>query len=163
MTTTTAFTQRGFTLLELLVVLVILAALVGMVTPYLAVNTDRDSLSKTSQALRFALQDMADQSWIEGSNSVLSQDGANHLDLWQRKEGKWHKLRTVYQIPSNILLTAKSDKEPLRKGLDALGFEKKGVVIFLSNGEYTPFKIKLTLNDSNMSLIGDGVNEIRIQ
>lgn len=163
MMTRRASIQRGFTLLELLVVLVILAALVGMVTPYLAVNTDRDSLSKASQALRFALQDTADQSWIEGSNSVLSRDGANHLDLWQRKEGEWQNRRTVYQVPKNILFTMTSDKDQMEKGLDALGFEKKGVVIFLSNGEYTPFEMKLTLNDSDMSLIGDGVNEIRIQ
>ncbi|MBJ7539058.1 pilus assembly FimT family protein [Marinomonas transparens] len=163
--------QRGFTLLELLVVLFILVSIVGLVSPYIAVGTDDDVLEAESQALRFVLQDVVDQSWIKGSTFVVVREPNSALSLWQEKQGEWEKLRTLYTLPKVLSFQLVTNGSEMEEALEVLDFNKNGVLVFLSSGEYLPFTLTLfseassedALSDSSVTLNGDGINEIFIE
>jgi type II secretion system protein H len=156
-------TKDGFTLLELLVVLAILAVVLSVVAPNLSFQNTEEKLSTEAHSLRFALQDVVDQSWLTGVTVIVSQEADASWKVWQEKEGKWGKSNLLYQKNPDIAIQIKTDPQAVKQAAEILGFENNAVFIFLSSGEYIPFSITLTAAEKTKTLEGDGINGITLQ
>mgnify|MGYP000347869702 CR=1 FL=1 len=163
--------QRGFTLLELMVVLVIIGSLLGMVTVAYQVDDDEE-LKQVGQSLRLFLQHKIDQSWLDGETlgvKVSAQEvNLKRFDLddetWQDTDLLWSVDNDAIQI-SLLRVEDKASADADEVGKSDLA---KGVdLAFVASGEYSPFEIHISLTEQGVShngylLTGDGVNALTL-
>jgi len=163
--------QQGFTLLELMVVLVIIGSLLGMVTVAYQVDDDDEILQQEGQSLRLFLQHQITRSWLDGDTlgaKISAQEiTITMLDLdtetWADSDLIWSP--DDERVEVSLLLTdhqaeSQIEKNSLVKAVD---------IAFVASGEYTPFEIQIRLigqisSSSNKGylLTGDGVNALKL-
>ncbi len=163
--------QQGFTLLELMVVLVIIGSLLGMVTVTYQVDDDEEVLVQTRQSLRLFLQHKIDQSWLDGDTlgaQVTAQEISIKLfdletETWEDTQVTWSPDEDEVEI---ILASIDSDEDE-ESQVEQSDLVKEVDIAFVASGEYTPFEIEVNLtNGSDLKLgywlTGDGVNALKL-
>jgi len=152
--------QQGFTLLEIMVVLVIVGVMVGVTTLAFRGPSRVDALEDESQRLT-ALVDLAlQESIIQSREFALDIDthGYEFSQMVTDEEGKSSfvpleddKMFRPRELPDDIELSA------IVEGADMQSLfydaEKSARIYILSSGEITPFEITLQLDDGPLMLI----------
>lgn len=159
---TKKYTSTGFSLLEILIVLAILAIVLSVITPNITFNTAEENLRSESHALRFALQDVADQSWLTDHTLIVSQTD-ERFSVWQQNGDNWEEVHSLYELPPKLTFHLKTDLQEIKQAIDILNFDHNGVLVFLASGEYTPFTLTLMAENRSAKLEGDGINDISLQ
>lgn len=97
--------NRGFTLLELLVVLAIMAALLSLTVAFYKTDDDRELQLETAQELRLILQHKIDQTWLDGVTYGL-QVTAQQITLFQLNldDDTWQENRPIWQPTQEEIL-----------------------------------------------------------
>lgn len=163
--------QQGFTLLELMVVLVIIGSLLGMVTVAYQVDDDDEALQQTGHSLRVFLQHQIGRSWLDGETlgaKVTAQEVTmTRLDLetetWVDSELTWSLEDD--QVEINLVLKDTQDESQIEMN----DLVKRVDIAFVASGEYTPFEIRISLIEQESAtpnkhylLMGDGVNALEL-
>lgn len=166
---------RGFTLLEILVVLVIVSIMVSVVTLAVGTNPVRDL---DREARRFmALIDLASQDAILGGRELavdFSNEGYRfsvfdiETEAWQQLDDDEHLYPR--ELPENMALIAYVDDEetpdPNAGENPLVGEEGIGAnrVYLLSSGEMTPFEANIKLDDGpSYTVTGDMLGSLELK
>ena len=162
--------QRGFTLLELMVVLVIIGSLLGMVTVIYQVDDGDEAMQQTGQSLRLFLQHQTDKSWLDGetlgatiNNQMVSISVFDlEKEAWETSELTWTVENEGVEI-SLIRTDPQADNE-----IESSSLVQDVDIAFVASGEYTPFEILINMvQQTDLSkryvLKGDGVNALELK
>lgn len=162
--------QTGFTLVEVLIVVVIVAVLIGVATLSLGAATQRN-LHAEADRLRLVLQHCADSALFNQQTLGWFQDKKTNryqvrvLDNNQGWLGIDNNLFTSHALPDNIILSIKNPLPPtITAQEETTGIQQKTPQLaFFSSGEYLPFTLILQNNQSNAWMItGDGLGNIQL-
>jgi type II secretion system protein H len=155
--------QQGFTLLELLVVLAILAGMLSLVSIRYQPDLTEQEQRRLVQQLRLFLQHQQDQAWLDGINigvKILP----DAVVLARFDAPAWQPLTVKWPIPDKVLLQLTSSPDPFLWPERAQTLLKSQDIVFSASGEYTPFELTLTGADwTAIRLQGDGVNALQIR
>lgn len=142
-----AVAQRGFTLLELLVVLLIVGMLVGLASLSLGNNEDR-TLRAEAERIAALLELAAQEALLNGREMALELDGpAYRFLVYDPVEAQWQPLADplfrARELPPSMALSA------LVEGLQAeegrFGEARALRILILSSGEMSPFSLTVEL------------------
>jgi len=160
---TSSYQQRGFTLLETVLVVTIIGILIGLTTISLSALDQRHYQNEAhrlklslNQALDFVLMKKETLAWFYDGETRSYQ-----FRRWHHKKD-WAKIDTVelfklYELPQDYYLEIEqAESLPDNE-------EETPQVVFFSSGEYTPFQATLkTKKHRPISLFGDGFSAIAI-
>ena len=147
--------QRGFTLLELMVVLVI----IGVLLSFVGLSTGGDSRAEQMQreATRLiALIDMASEQAVLRSEQLAIRFGESDYEFMLLQAGKWAALQDdgplrTRELPKGIELRLELEENP-PPGLQAEDAEAPQVFL-LSSGEMTPFTLTFSAPESEQRFV----------
>jgi len=147
--------QRGFTLLELMVVLVI----IGVLLSFVGLSTGGDSRAEQMQreATRLiALIDMASEQAVLRSEQLAIRFGDSDYEFMLLQAGKWAALQDdgplrARELPKGIELRLELEENP-PPGLQAEDAEAPQVFL-LSSGEMTPFMLTFSAPESEQRFV----------
>jgi general secretion pathway protein H len=153
-------TQRGFTLIEVMVVVIIIGVLINFVTISFGRNSPEDQLKTEAQRLS-SLIGLASEEALLRSVLIgvdISEEAYSFLSL--DEEGTWvpmdDNLFRMRQLPEGMLFSIASTQQV---GED----EEENVpeIILLNSGEITPFELKLSSDriESYYRLTGNEMGE----
>ncbi len=181
--------QRGFTLLELMVVLAIIGALLGIATLSVGNNQARDETLAFARQLIVLMNASQEESVFQNIDLGLAVDvdallvlqyqdaqsqefSANKSaeELAQLEKNPWatfqgRSLRTEFTAPEGVFMSLSIDGQEL--DLSQLINQDDGprpALLFLSSDEYTPFEMTLQHADDPLFSVvirGDGMNSPR--
>lgn len=153
MTRTPSPTQRGFTLLEVMVVMLIIGLLLGFMT--LSISTGGAARQAEEEARRLAaLIDLARQEAVLRTQEMAIEFRPDSYRFLQLAEGNtWlaveaDKLLRPRELPADIALGLLLEGEAVR--LNAKPEETTPHVFLLSNGESSPFELTLATPDEGV-------------
>ncbi len=150
--------QRGFTLLELLVVLLIIGIIVGMATLSVGGNEGR-ALRDEAQRLSALLELAAQDAILNARELALEVDGAAYRFLHYDAEAEqWLPLADDVlrprELPPGMELSALVEGQQPEEG--KFGETEATRIFILSSGEMTPFTLTLKLAEGPVyELSGD--------
>jgi general secretion pathway protein H len=161
--------QKGFTLLELMVVLVIIGSLLGMVTVAYQVDDDEEAVRLDAQSVRLFIQHQIDQSWLDGK-TLGAKVSAREINLfefdldnevWLETEFNWEP--DSEQVEVSLLLSDTEKAGDIAKS----SLAREVDLAFVASGEYSPFKLNIRIIDDTSDghsflLEGDGVNALEL-
>ncbi len=179
--------QRGFTLLELMVVLMVVGLLLSMVnlaSSDNAAQSDTEEFGKQLQAaftqyrqeavfqnLDLGVGWLPEEFWLLVYTDPNSQELARDMsveELTRLQKNPWlpyqSNLAPTLEIPEEIYVRLIIDEEEIVQ--DELLDEETGplpALLFLSSDEYTAFRLELTHNDDERFMVvvtGDGISPI---
>jgi len=147
--------QRGFTLLELMVVLVI----IGVLLSFVGLSTGGDSRAEQTkrEATRLiALIDMASEQAVLRSEQLAIRFGDSDYEFMLLQAGKWAALQDdgplrARELPKGIELRLELEENP-PPGLQAEDAEAPQVFL-LSSGEMTPFMLTFSAPESEQRFV----------
>lgn len=133
----------GFTLLELLVVLVIMGITVGFVILSLDIRSDKDIILEESKRLTALMQLATEEAVIHGRELALEFEGNYYRFLLLDNNNRWQALQADKALrPRN--LPADLYVELLVEGIGKSSLDARGQLIyFYSSGEVSPFSLSL--------------------
>lgn len=141
--------QRGFTLLEILVVLVVIGFLVGVTTLSLGGSSRVEVLDNEAKRL-YALLDLATQESILQSAEMMVELEPHTYTFFGYNGEEWVPLEDdemfrARELPEDITLSAVVDGAEMQ----SLLFEgrESTQIYLLSSGEVSPFEITMQLED----------------
>lgn len=164
-----AFQQKGFTLLELMVVLVIIGSLLGMVTVAYQVDDDEEVIKLDAQSVKLFLQHQIDQSWLDGK-TLGAKVSAKEINLFEFDLENEVWLETAFnwvpdaeQVEISLLLSDTEKRGDIAKS----SLAREVDLAFVASGEYSPFELSIQIvNDTSDThsflLEGDGVNALKL-
>lgn len=144
---------RGFTLIEVMVVVVLIGIIVAMVPFTLRGDRWQDLLQEEAERLTALLQLAGDDAVLEARELALRLDpeGYEFLQLqaagWQPLDPDETLLRPR-QLPQGVELRLELEEEFGLPDMQAGDEEEPPQVFILSSGEYTPFRLTLWTPDS---------------
>ena len=155
-TTARACRAAGFTLLELLVVLVIAGLTLGMVS-FNAVPSERQMLQKESQRIALLLQLARDEAIVRNRPIAFEADGQGYRFL-MREENVWQLLtqddllraRQFQRPPVAVSITPAVERVTLR-------------VVFGREPVDKPFVLTLASGDSSVAIRADGIGHFVVE
>jgi general secretion pathway protein H len=148
---------RGFTLLELMIVIVLIGVLLGMVSFAAGVNPARQARQE-ADVLMQVIQQLRERAVLEGQEYGLrlSTDGYRAMRLEVRG---WESVTAFHRWPENVLLRLKRDGYSLIPGAD----EGPPQLLMLSSDETSVFTLTFASKERTwLSLSGDGIGEVAI-
>lgn len=154
---TDAYQHRGFTLLELLVVLVIASILLGAAA-FNAMPANRQVLQDDAQRIALLLQAARDEAIVRNRAIAFEIDEQRYRFLI-RQNDSWQVLthdallreRAFRRAPLVVTLTPpSSDRLPLR-------------IVFGREPVDKPFTLRLTLGANSASIQADGIGNFQVQ
>ncbi len=168
--------QHGFTLIELMVVLVIVAAMAGLLVIGGGDSAAR-KLQREAQGLATLFNLAADEAVMQGDELGLfiDDDGYRFLMLDQ-ESGSWQEIeqrplqRREFERGYRVELELDGERlDPvLRERLQQLarrgGDQSAPLLLLLSSGEVTPFRLTLHRDgvDRGIALRSDGLNPVSV-
>ena len=174
--------QAGFTLIELMVVMVIMAALAGLLTLSLGGNPAKE-VQREARRLQQLLVLADDEARMQGQWLGLAADsqGSDHYQFLRFDPGQqgWQAMDERgfgrHQLPAGMALTVirqdqRADDEQqqrlalLQQQLASDGFSPLQLV-FLNSGDSTPARLLLSHEqlDSPRQLVVDGIGGVYLQ
>jgi general secretion pathway protein H len=157
--------QRGFTLLELLVVLMIIGIIVSMATLSVGGNETR-TLRDEAQRLSALLELASQQSMLKGVELALRFEDNGYSFFFFDGE-KWQPLEDdgplrERELPQEISVSASIEGEETKQ--DLFGEDQPSQIWILSSGEMSPFVITLKLeNGPSYQLSGDLLGALKLE
>ncbi|MGE8066837.1 type II secretion system minor pseudopilin GspH [Pseudomonas sp. NPDC089569] len=149
--------ERGFTLLELMIVIVLIGVLVGMVSFASGMNPAQQARQEAG-ALAGLIRQLREQAVLEGREYGvrLSADGYRAMRLEPRG---WESVMAFYRWPRDLRLRFKHDGYSVTLGAD----EGLPQLLMLSSDETSTFSLTFeSRGRSWLSLSGDGIGEVVI-
>lgn len=161
--------SAGFTLLELLVVLVILGSMLSLVSLSYQVDNDEEALAEDAQAARLFLQYTLDQAWLDGVTFGVTVS-ATELRVQQWRDDEWQDTSRSWTPATQAVRLRLSQNTGFENMTEAGLALVKGVdLVFSASGEYSPFTLDIgydatTKQDKpqRSELQGDGANALFI-
>ena len=151
--------QRGFTLIEVLVVLVIIGIMVGLVSVRM-MPEDNDRLRTEAERMALLLEQARDHAVVAGEPIGFSVE-QGHYRFWVRDaENQWvplggDELLRQRPLADGVQLAAlQVNRAPLAEG-DRL--------LFLPTGSNEPFTADLALNAARARIHGDRLGRVSIE
>jgi general secretion pathway protein H len=152
-------TQRGFTLIEVMVVVVIIGVLINFVTLSIGRNTPQDQLKEEAQRLSSLIGLASEEALLRSAliGVDINEEAYSFLRL---EEGNWQpmddNLFRARQLPEGMVFSIASTQ---LQGED----QEKDIpeIILMNSGEMTPFELKLSSDriESFYRLSGDEMGE----
>ena len=149
-------TARGFTLLELLVVMVIAGIILGMVS-FKAMPDDKQVLQQDVQRIALLLQLARDEAIVRNRPVAFEAD-ANRYRFLVREKQVWQMLqqddllreRNFKRGPVSLAMTPIPTTTPLR-------------VIFGREPIDKPFLLTFTVGDAHVAIRADGIGHFEVE
>ena len=178
--------QRGFTLVELLVVMLIIGLLTGVATVAVFSSSDNEKIKRAARTLQTTVELMAEEAQLQGADYgllLLQDEDDNWLYRWyrlldesEREENSeeadwWLPLNTqvdpifaATRLPRHIDLELQletGERVRFRSGRE----EELPQILFFSNGEITPFQLQLASanGDSHYQLQADMLGRVIVE
>jgi general secretion pathway protein H len=147
---------RGFTLLELLVVMVIAGIILGMVS-FKAMPDDRQVLQQDAQRIALLLQLARDEAIVR-NRPIAFEAEADRYRFLLREEQVWQVLqkdellreRDFKRTPVSFAMTPPNSTTPLR-------------VIFGNEPVDRPFVLTLTVGEAHVAIRADGIGHFAVE
>ncbi|MCU7852387.1 MAG: type II secretion system minor pseudopilin GspH [Candidatus Thiodiazotropha sp. (ex Monitilora ramsayi)] len=157
--------SRGFTLIELMVVIVIIGIVINFAVVSFGSNSPADRLNKESTRLMSLIQIAGEEALLRSSfiGVDILQDSYGFLRL---EEGEWQPLDDDLfrnrHLPDDMLLTIITS-QPQENNSDE-DDKRTPEIILLNSGEMTPFDIKInSINiDDYYRLSGNEVGDLTL-
>lgn len=156
--TTAIATSRGFTLIEVLVVLLIMALLVGLVTAIVRPD-DSGRLRVEAERLAQLLALAAEQSRLTGKSIAWMADGPGYQFWRMTTEGEWSELRDsdllrARTLPQGMMISdLKIENMPARSGM-RLEFSPYDAAL--------SFTIKMTLGAAHYAVVSSPIGAMQV-
>lgn len=176
MTTFRTTRCAGFTLIELMVVLVVIAVMAGLLVIGIGDDPGRQ-LRREISALAAVLNIAADEAVAQGMElGLVIDDEHYHFVRFDRDRRRWQAIqgkplaRHEFAQPYEVELELDGEKvdERLRERLQRIARqgekEDQPLLLLLSSGETAPFTLTVTHAGSNARVVlrGDGVNPVAV-
>lgn len=133
----------GFTLLELLVVLVIVGITLGFAVLSLGLRSDKDIVLEESRRIAALMQLASEEAVVQGRELAMQLDGPDYRFLVLDNKNKWQV------IEEDEVLRERRLPEGIQAELVVEGIARSSVtsaggrVYFYSSGEVSPFRLSL--------------------
>ncbi|UTA47882.1 GspH/FimT family pseudopilin [Simiduia sp. 21SJ11W-1] len=147
--------QRGFTLIELMVVLLLVGLAIGMVDLNLGGNEERKArqyIDQSYRLLRYADESAALQSDMVGLQIEAAINGDRELRWYRLRGGAWVVADAPFVedvMPENLQFELLIDEQPVDLAKEA----ETPQVVFSGSGEISNFEMRFALNDQPIGLI----------
>lgn len=145
---------QGFTLLELMIVLVVIGMLLGMVSLVVAPNPLREARYEAGEVAGM-IQRLRERAVLNGEQYGirLSESGYRVMQLQDRE---WRPMAAFHQWPAHLRLHLEQDGQALTLG----GDQGLPQLLMLSSDENTAFILTFSMGDRTLlSLSSDGLGE----
>jgi general secretion pathway protein H len=143
---------RGFTLLELMVVIVLIGVLLGMVS---LASGESPARQARQQALEFThlVQQLREQAVLQGQEFGVRVQRRGYQALRLDTEG-WTPAAALHRLPENLTLGLEQDGNVVRLD-DAQGSPQ---LLMLSSDEISPFRLLIKVAGQSFSQVSsDGI------
>ncbi|MHC8322768.1 type II secretion system minor pseudopilin GspH [Pseudomonas sp. GB2N2] len=148
---------RGFTLLELMIVIVLVGVLLGMVSFAVGPNPARQA-RQDAQGMAGLIQQLRERAVLDGEEFGLRLSDGGYRAL-RLAAHRWEPVSVLYTWPVNVQLHLEQDGYPLILGSD----EGPPQVLMLSNDEISAFTLTFSTPERTLlSLSSDGFGEVVI-
>lgn len=157
--------MRGFTLLELLVVIVIVAVIVSLAVISLGDNAAR-RLDEEARRVRALLRLAADEAVLQGQEiGVVVNDDGYEFQVYDDRLRQWGRLESdrmfrPRKMPDGIRLELFLDDQALvlpqgddEDDDDSPTLPQQPQVLLLSSGEITPFELEIGMEQSRTAIV----------
>ena len=145
---------QGFTLLELMIVIVVIGMLLGMVSLVVAPNPLREARHEAGEVAGMILR-LRERAVLNGEQYGIrfSESGYRVMQLDDRE---WLPMAAFHQWPAKLRLHLEQDGHALALG----GDQGLPQLLMLSSDENTAFTLTFTVGDRTLlSLSSDGLGE----
>lgn len=150
--------ERGFTLLEILVVLVIVGIVIGFISVNLT-RSDDQLLAAEAERLALLLESARDDAIATGQAAAWAA-AAGGYRFWRRgAEGKWEPL-------ADELLRERAFGAPVavtELAVNGVKVPPDEKLLFTPSGFNQPFRLTLALGASRLQLSGDSLGRISVK
>jgi general secretion pathway protein H len=148
---------RGFTLLEMMIVIVLVGVLVGMVSLATGVNPAQQARQEAG-ALAGVIRQLREQAVLEGREFGLRLSVEGYRAM--RLDGRvWEPLSAVHRWPDNLRLSLEQEGYSMSLGVDA----GPPQIQLYSSDETSSFILKFAGKDRVWAtLASDGISEVMI-
>jgi general secretion pathway protein H len=143
---------RGFTLLELMVVIVLIGVLASMVSLALGPSPARESRQQAENFIR-AVQQLRERAVLDGQEYGLRMQRGGYQAL-RLEAGDWTAVAGVHRLPENLTLGLEQDGDAVPLD-DAQGPPQ---LLMLSSDEISPFRLFIKAFGQSVSQVSsDGL------
>ena len=150
--------QRGFTLLELLVVLVIVGIMLGFVTLN-AMPSQRQALQNEAQRIALLLQLARDEAIVRNRPVAFEVDQYRYR-FWIRNENN------VWQLieKDDMLREREFKRAPVNLAIDPPMMDQNNMlrIVFGREPVDKPFVLSLSLGESSVAISADGIGNFTV-
>jgi len=155
--------SRGFTLIEILVVLFLVSVMTGLVVVTLPGFVRSDSLEQEAARLKLVLEMAVEESQIQSSELAIQPDRNGYsFYIYDELAQQWYEMNSppliAHDIPDDVSLSFSIESKPFTLSLDSdigldddddadessKGKKKPPPILFLSSGETTVFTLTRT-------------------
>lgn len=151
--------QRGFTLIEILVVLVIIGIMAGLVGVRMMPDDDR-VLRNEAQRLALLLEQTRDQAVASGEPIAFSVEQGRYR-FWTLDAGNQWAPRDGDELLQDRPLAGGVQLAALQVNQASLATSER--LLFLPSGGSAPFTADLVLNAAHARISGDSLGRVRVE